>query len=509
MANAQDEAIWKKVMSNHLIIMFDHSGSMAGPFVGDLRADSFSGLPARHSIKLEEAKRQLVSWLKTSNYYKASIFPFSSDADKPLTVLLPEDINIFEKYINNFPAQGGTNLSAALSLALEVGTREEESSFVRYLIVTDGRSSTPQEDFELLYRLPLSQGIDGILIDPNKIGMKHLQRLCVRGRYIPVHGSEELEKRIKEQEETYSNRMNLNDLHLQACKEAKTTLPRLKELKLKLSNASPTSKAIRQIVDRAIDNQHNFELLKSQFTNQLADANVSEQVLKSEINDIQENNQKAKELVETATVYLSEQARFKVSIAHPLKLAKGYSVTFLVQIYPLHLRPSVEKRIKKVMKDWEHIEEDVGSSLTPGMSVEIALSSPDIIFLKPATKTIDKSGVDVSFFGKPTATCNPGNHTVILTIIDTSTEERYESISFRVTVVDYAFDHISKPFLVKLLSFVMGIGSFIMFVLGLLGQIDKSFGLASGTAGGAIIAYMFARMSKLYRRPETTLEYPE
>lgn len=80
---------------------------------------------------------------------------------------------------------------------------------------------------------------------------------------------------------------------------------------------------------------------------------------------------------------------------------------------------------------------------------------------------------------------------------------------FRAEIVDYAFDHVSRPLLAKVISAAAGIGSVASFVLTFLGQIDKGFGLASGTAGGLIAALLTGRALRIYRNPTvTTASHP-
>jgi hypothetical protein len=72
---------------------------------------------------------------------------------------------------------------------------------------------------------------------------------------------------------------------------------------------------------------------------------------------------------------------------------------------------------------------------------------------------------------------------------------------FTVQVVDFAFDHVSQPLLSRSMSVALGIGSLTMFVLTLLGQIDTTFGLTSGTVAGAIAGGIYLRFFTLFQQP--------
>jgi len=106
--------------------------------------------------------------------------------------------------------------------------------------------------------------------------------------------------------------------------------------------------------------------------------------------------------------------------------------------------------------------------------------------------------------GKPKESCQTGKHIVLLLINDHVTNQEYVSKTFMVEVVDYAIDHISKPFLLKLVSLVTGLFSLTSFVLAFLAQIDKSFGYKAGTAAALVTMLAFGHSHLSYRRPKDT-----
>ena len=71
-------------------------------------------------------------------------------------------------------------------------------------------------------------------------------------------------------------------------------------------------------------------------------------------------------------------------------------------------------------------------------------------------------------------------------------------------VVDFAFDHISRPLLSKVMSSVLGMGSVIMFILTALEQVDKTFGLTAGTAAAVLSSTILLQWWSVFHRPSVT-----
>ena len=104
------------------------------------------------------------------------------------------------------------------------------------------------------------------------------------------------------------------------------------------------------------------------------------------------------------------------------------------------------------------------------------------------------------FLGKPVNSCYVGEHKVVLSILDKKTNTEYQSETFSVQVVDFAFDHVSRPLISRAFAIVLGIGSFAMFMLTFLEQIDKTVGLTSGTAAGILALAIYASFYNIYQR---------
>ena len=194
---------------------------------------------------------------------------------------------------------------------------------------------------------------------------------------------------------------------------------------------------------------------------------------------------------------------FRISIAHPKLLSKRFPSRFLVQIYAPGVRQEVEVKIDTelgIQKAVEHIHE---SLLTFNNTVNIKLFSPEIVFSEPVIKKLTSYHNTAEFVGKPKDSCFPGSHHAILSITDERSGVEHQSIAFSLRVTDFAFDHVSRPFLSKTTAAILGIGSFVMFLLTMLEQIDTTFGLVSGTTVGALAGAVYFWFFSQYQKSNT------
>jgi hypothetical protein len=207
----------------------------------------------------------------------------------------------------------------------------------------------------------------------------------------------------------------------------------------------------------------------------------------------------AQEMENTLADLLAAYQKFKMTIAHPKLLSKGSESLFMVQLNIQEMESKAKEKIKLIIgKDaTEHIYDTV---LEYGQVVRIELYSPDITFPEPKTKRINLSTNVTTFLAKPMDNCFPGEHSVELSVIENDTNVELQSEVFKVMVVDFAFDHVSRPLLSRVLASVLGIGSLVMYILTLLEQIDKTFGLTSGTAAGVLAIVVYANFYDLYQR---------
>jgi hypothetical protein len=199
-----------------------------------------------------------------------------------------------------------------------------------------------------------------------------------------------------------------------------------------------------------------------------------------------------------------EDKNFRISIAHPKLLSKRFSSLFLVHIYSPEMRRKVSQKVRQQFSKVDTTEHIDSSEVRVGQRVKIKLYSQDISFSEPVVKELYGEINAINFIGKPNDSCQPGLHQVILYITDDITNVEYQSVYFQVQVTDFAFDHISRPLLTKMMSITLGIGSLAMFILTLLGKIDTTFGLASGTIAGTFASAIYGRFLSLYQNQKVT-----
>lgn len=124
---------------------------------------------------------------------------------------------------------------------------------------------------------------------------------------------------------------------------------------------------------------------------------------------------------------------------------------------------------------------------------------------KEVVKKLEK--INEAFFtGNPKEICHPGKQIVKLSITNETKGYEYLPRIFEVEVVDYAFDHVSRPFLSKVTSTAIGLASMVTYALTLLEQIDTAFGFASGTAAALVAAFIFTQFRSSFQRPSVTTE---
>lgn len=217
--------------------------------------------------------------------------------------------------------------------------------------------------------------------------------------------------------------------------------------------------------------------------------------------DGHKQTQKAHEVYTDLKKILNEIGKkyFKISVGHPKLISKGYESPFVVQLYFEELTNTVKMKIKEIVGE-NYTERVYDTELKLGQIVKIKLFSPDITFPEAIAKKLESSINLMTFLGKPLDTCQPREHKVVLSILDNKTGIEYQSETFSVKVADYAFDHVSRPLLSKVSAVVLGIGSFTMFILALLEQIDKTIGLTSGTAAGVLAMVVYTNFYNLYQR---------
>jgi hypothetical protein len=144
------------------------------------------------------------------------------------------------------------------------------------------------------------------------------------------------------------------------------------------------------------------------------------------------------------------------------------------------------------------------SAVVEGQSVDIALTSPAIEFSPSVKKLFDGKVLHALFWGMAKDLSKPGEQRGLLAIKDASTGQELDSLSFTIEIVDYAFDHVSRPLIGKIASAMADLGAVASFALTFLEKIDKGFGLASGTAAMAMALFLLRHVSGVYRNPTLT-----
>ncbi len=191
---------------------------------------------------------------------------------------------------------------------------------------------------------------------------------------------------------------------------------------------------------------------------------------------------------------------FNILVSYPKLISKRFEATFLLQFFLAKEYARAKENVEKEFQEQETGEHIIGSTLKMGEKVRVKLFHPDFDFSDVVTKTLDSSLNKVVFIGKPKDNCEPGPRKILVTILNAKTEQELESFTFTVNVVDFVFGKVSRPLFSRVSTIVLGIGSFAMFVMALLEQIDKTVGLTSGTAAGVLALGVYANFYNLYLR---------
>lgn len=494
---------------SHLIVIFDCSGSMSQPFQAtekEIRGADYIG-PSE--IKISEAKAQLISRLKKSDFEFVTIIPFNTHTLPSFSREIPKYINEVENFIRNIQASGNTNLAEALLISIQTGNDAEAAetfSYLRHLIITDGLSHTPEDDIKIVETLSKNQGIDILLIDPTEEGESHLRKLCKRGHLFTVASAFQLRRTLEIQDHQYSNRIHFNESLQKISRRGLNLTKELGLLGEQIYKYKRHDEGIVGMLFKAFDKARTLLEDTNTKTNQIKEYIMNHDFPKERIeNDLEDYNElidNVEKLVESTKKFIHDK-NFKISLFHPKLLSKKYSSPIIVKIYPKHKREEVAERFKSELENWIGIitENIYDTKLKAGMAVVIKIKSIDIEFSEEIIKYIENEINTIKFIGKPKDTCHPGVHTAILTITDEKTKYEIQSISFKLRVVDFVFDHISRPILSKIGSALLGIRSLITFILTIIGKIDQTLGISLGAIVGTFAMGIFSRFFGSFRIP--------
>lgn len=200
----------------------------------------------------------------------------------------------------------------------------------------------------------------------------------------------------------------------------------------------------------------------------------------------------------------NERQRYRVTIAHPRSLAKGYSSLFVVQIYLPSFYSQALETIRKEFDAHKVAEHTWDVELEKRSSIRIELSSPALSFSSPVIKKMENDLIVARFAAIPHDNISPGTHYVILSIFDGNTQIECESISFAVHIADYAFDHISIPMLSAATSVFLGLTSIATFIVTGLEYIDKATGAGIGLAAAMFGSTIFVRRRSVFEQAKVS-----
>jgi hypothetical protein len=205
---------------------------------------------------------------------------------------------------------------------------------------------------------------------------------------------------------------------------------------------------------------------------------------------------------------------FRISIAHPRTLSKGFNSKIVVVLY----LSEEQKQVRQVLeRDFgndvrnapeRYTETTDTTTIKPQTQVQVDLLSQAIEFSQTVSLELSEPLNCARFLAKPREDCRIGHHEIKVVIRDCSTaSERYSGF-IQVKIVDYLFDHVSRPFFSKCTSLVLTAGSFITFLLTMLGKLDQTLGLTSGTTALLLGSALFGNLFKGYISHRQSLPSP-
>ncbi|MCA9922550.1 MAG: hypothetical protein KC421_09265 [Anaerolineales bacterium] len=201
-----------------------------------------------------------------------------------------------------------------------------------------------------------------------------------------------------------------------------------------------------------------------------------------------------------------------VTVAYPRKLAKGKSSLILVEMYPTNQAPEREIELKDKLDKPHESETKSDDFNTSAIEFIIKLESTTIDFDQPdgvsKNLSLDGQAIETSFYATPKDNCYVGKNGIKISVLNRATQVEEFYMNLDVQVVDYAFDHISRPKVSLGLSFITAIGSLAVFVLAFFEQLDKSTGSVAGTALLGASGYFIYIWKHLYQKLALKTQHP-
>jgi pSer/pThr/pTyr-binding forkhead associated (FHA) protein len=202
-----------------------------------------------------------------------------------------------------------------------------------------------------------------------------------------------------------------------------------------------------------------------------------------------------------------------VTFAYPKLFSKRYSSIILINLHTKitasKLRASITRQVKEFGQPEEaYITKNYPSLLEKGMFVKVKIESAEIEFSAPVVRRLIEPEISIIFTVKPSDSCNPHKTIAKLSICVQESDEELFSAPIDITVVDFVFDHVSRPFIYNLATAFSGLSALVMFILTLFGQIDTTFGLASGATASAVAIAVFIRFTSLFQHMQNVSSVP-
>lgn len=201
------------------------------------------------------------------------------------------------------------------------------------------------------------------------------------------------------------------------------------------------------------------------------------------------------------------------SLAYPKLTSKRFVSAFLVLLHPAYFLPLIDRKISRRLRQLDKKEDEYRTNvyptdLEPELAVTVSIECPGFKTSRPVTVTVSDRLKEIKLLVKPDDDVEVGKHIAKLTILDKETDVELFAVFFEVQVVDFVFDHISRPLVLKFATAISSFSAIVMFVLSFFGQIDTTFGLASGTAIGAVGFTAYAQFNNMFRRQHSFPKSP-
>jgi hypothetical protein len=189
------------------------------------------------------------------------------------------------------------------------------------------------------------------------------------------------------------------------------------------------------------------------------------------------------------------KVEYDLSVAHPKKLPKGRSSGFYVSIHHRSVSAPLDKLVLDT-KSGEYARLDQNAGLITGQRIKVSFFSHEIDFEPAKTFPIPLEGKQVSFQGKPKESSHLYDAPVTLSILDPEIgDDLILAIEFRVRITDYILKVIPRPVAMNFMAVTTFIVGLFSTAMGWFETIDKTVGLAGGSAFMLVGAVWFGSMN--------------